>query len=543
MRDGVELSANIWIPDPPGLYPTVLERTPYNKSTREAAERGWKYARHGIAYVEQDARGRGDSDGEFSFLAADGKDGYDTIEWIARQPWSNGRIAMTGSSYRGSAAWLAARERPPHLTCMISQVPVGDYFNDVPYQGGAFSVQWSLGWVFGVSGRVMRPENALFPPAPWYLELLRQRPLLTLDEALGRPLPVYREWLSHSTLDDYWRRLTFTAEDFRGIDIPILALTGWFDFVQAGSMTYWRGIQQHSPAKERQHILIGPWGHGIEYQASRTTLGDLEFSNESMVNIDSLRLAFLDYCLTGTPETFDFPRARVYVMGSNVWRDLDAYPPRDAGPRSLYLTSGGRANSLSGNGRLVWTVPSDVPPDHYTYDPQHSVSSRPGDQPSNAREDVLVYTSDALTEPVQVIGPVAVVLHAATDARDTDFTARIFDVRPDGRALKLGTRETGVIRARYRNGFDREELVTPGAVEEYTIQLGHQGYTFLAGHRIRIEISSSHAPYINPNQNTGNPVATDTEWKVAHQTIYHDRTRPSRVVLPTIRMEASPNRD
>jgi len=539
MRDGVELSANIWTPAAAGPHPTVLVLTPYNKSTKETTELARRYAERGFAYVEADARGRGDSDGKFEFLAADGKDGHDTIGWIARQPWSNGKVAMMGSSYRSSAAWLTARERPRNMSCMISQVPVGDYFNQIPYIGGAFALQWSLGWVFGVSGRVMRPENALFPPAPWYLELLQQRPLLTLDEALGRPMPVYREWLSHSTRDDYWQRLTFTPEHFRGIDMPVLALTGWVDFTQGGTMTYWDGIQKHSAAKDRQHILIGPWGHGIEFHAGRTTLGGLEFSNESKIAIDSLRLAFFDHCLKGTSKAFELPRARVYVMGSNVWRDLDAYPPREAEARSLYLTSGGRANSLSGDGRLTWTIPTTLPPDRYTYDPKAPVSTRGfdagTDQTANQRrEDVLVYTSDLLSEPVEIIGPMQVVLHAATDARDTDFTAKLTDVYPDGKALLLGPLLSGAIRARYRKGFGREVLVTPGTVEEYTIKLGHVGHRFLAGHRIRIEISSSAVPFINPNQNTGNPVATDTEWKVANQTIYHDRARPSRVVLPVM---------
>jgi putative CocE/NonD family hydrolase len=255
--------------------------------------------------------------------------------------------------------------------------------------------------------------------------------------------------------------------------------------------------------------------------------------------MDSVRLGYWDHCLKGTSTSFDFPRARVYVMGANEWRDLDAYPPREAEPRSLYLTSGGRANSLSGDGRLAWTVTSDAPPDRYTFDPKHPVPSRGfdngTDQTANQRrDDVLVYTSDVLSEPVEIIGPVEVVLHAATDARDTDFIAKVTDVYPDGRALSLGPKTAGVIRARYRQGFDREVPVTPGAVEEYTIRIGDVGHAFLAGHRIRIEITSSAAPWINPNQNTGNPVATDTEWKIAHQTVYHDRARPSRVVLPVM---------
>jgi putative CocE/NonD family hydrolase len=535
MRDGVELSADVYLPDGPGPHPTVLVRTPYVKANPFDPKLGRKYAARGYVYVVQDARGKGDSDGKFSFLVGDGEDGYDTVEWIARQPWSNGKIGIEGSSYRASMAWAAARERPPHLTCMISQVPVADHFDHGPgYVGGAFNTGWALSWVFGVTGR--SHQVPVVEAWPGFFDLLEKRPLLTLDSVMGKRLPIYRDWLRHSTFDDYWKRLTFTPENYRGIDIPILALTGWFDLTQSGTMFHWNGLQKHSPAKDRQHILIGPWPHNVNL-GRQTKYGGFQFSEESNLDMDSVRLSFWDYCLKGTSKAFEFPRARVYVMGSNVWRDLDAYPPREAESRSLYLTSGGRANTLSGDGRLTWTISSDGQPDRYTYDPKRPVPSRKfdtgQDQTANQRrEDVLVYSTEVLTEPVEIVGPVEVVLHAATDARDTDFVVKLTDVYPDGKALLLGPKQAGVIRARYRKGFDREVLVTPGAVEEYRIRIGDVGHAFLPGHRIRIEVTSSAAPWINPNQNTGNPVATDTDWKVAQQTIYHDRARPSRVVLP-----------
>ncbi len=539
MRDGVELSANLWTPGTSGPFPTVLIRTPYIKANARYARLGREYAERGYALIVQDARGRGDSEGKFDFFFADAEDGYDTIEWVARQPWSNGRIGTVGGSYLATVQWLAAREQPEHLTCMIPQAPAGVYFDELPYIGGAFLMQWSLSWINGTSARVA--QGPVLATTDWE-EVFQHRPLLTMDEAMGRRMQLYRDFLQHSTSDAYWQRILFTPDDFRAIDIPALEFTGWFDADQPGTMGYWYGMQEHSPARDRQHIIIGPWTHGGAISGGSKEVGDFEFSGESIVDTDSLHLEYFDYCLKGTSSSFDFPKARIYTTGSNVWHDFDAYPPKEMEPQGLYLTSGGRANSLIGDGRLSWTVPGDAPPDRYTYDPRHPVPSpMVGDsygldqRPNQRRDDVLVYTSDVLTEPVEIIGPVEVVLHAATDARDTDFTAKITDVYPDGRSLKLGWWETGVIRARYRNGFGQEELLTPGEIEEYTIKLGHMGHTFLPGHKIRIEISSSAAPFLNPNQNTGNPVATDTEWKVAHQTIYHDQARLSRVVLPVIR--------
>jgi putative CocE/NonD family hydrolase len=273
----------------------------------------------------------------------------------------------------------------------------------------------------------------------------------------------------------------------------------------------------------------------------------MRFSPESVVDVDAIHLDFFDYCLKKTKPSFDFPRARVYLMGSNQWRDYDTYPPKEMTPRSLFLASAGAANTLGGNGRLAWDPPAESPPDHFTYDPEHPVPAGIGGTAQavdhraiERRDDVLVYSSDVLGDAIDIVGPISVVLHAASDARDTDFTAKLLDVYPDGRAVKLGWWDAAVIRARYRNGYEREELLTPGKTEEYTIDLGHVGHTFLAGHRIRVEISSSAYPFIAPNANTGNPIATDTASRVAKQTVFHDRTRPSRLVLPVVPRKVVP---
>ncbi|MBI4541087.1 MAG: CocE/NonD family hydrolase [Gemmatimonadetes bacterium] len=539
MRDGVELSADVWMPMAPGRYPVILVRTPYLEPNEGWAATAARYAARGYVFVIQDARGRGDSDGTFDFFFADAADGYDTVEWLAPQPWSNGRVGMMGGSYRATVQWLAARERASHLVCMAPQAPAGRYFDELPYIGGAFMMQWALNWINGTSARISQNPN--LDGTDWE-RVFQHRPLLTMDEAMGRRMPLYRDFLTHSTRDAYWDRILFTADDFRKIDVTALTVTGWFDADQPGAIFYWEGMRKYSPARDRQYFISGPWTHGGTRSGGSLSIGELRFSPESVVDMDGLLFRFFESCLKGNPPTFEFPRARVYVSGSNVWRDLDDYPPPQMEYRKLHLHSGGAANTLAGDGRLSWQAPGDEQPDRYMYDPRHPVPSGVGldgqageDQRAvERRDDVLVYSSDVLDEPLEMIGRVFVVVHAASDARDTDFTAKIMDVHPDGRALRLGPKDAGVVRGRYRNGYDREELLRPNEPAQFKIELFDMAHTFLPGHRVRIEVSSSAHPFINPNQNTGNPVATDTEWRVARQTVYHDAQRASHVLLPVM---------
>jgi putative CocE/NonD family hydrolase len=254
--------------------------------------------------------------------------------------------------------------------------------------------------------------------------------------------------------------------------------------------------------------------------------------------------AYFDHYLKQSTPAFDEVRARIFVTGSNEWKEFTEYPPAKMEAKKLFFHSGGRANSLIGDGRLDWDKPADETPDHFAYDPENPAPSGIGDEemaidrrPAQRRDDILVYTSEELSEPLEIIGPVYLALHAATDGLDTDFVGRILDVYPDGRAVKLGPRAAGVIRARYRNSRETTELLTPDKPEEYSIELFDIGHTFLPGHRVQIEVTSSAFPYINPNQNTGNPIATDTEWRTANQTIYHNVDRPSHVLLPVMPTE------
>jgi putative CocE/NonD family hydrolase len=540
MRDGVQLTADLWMPGQDGKYPAILVRTPYVRTdleTKELATDFW--TSHGYVVLAQDVRGRGDSDGEFDFFFQEGNDGYDSVEWIAAQPWSNGRVGMMGVSYMGTVQWLAARAHPPHLVCIAPTAPAGRYFNELRYIGGAFGMGWALPWLHSTSGRVMQTRSIMSMSD----ELFKHRPLRTIDELTGRQIRLYREFLDHSTLDSYWKRILFTDDDFKRLDIPALTVTGWFDGDQPGALYYWDGMQANSPAKDKQYLVAGPWTHVQTFLGGGLKLGDLNFSADSVLDMKSIHLSFFDRYLKQSTQTLDFPRARVYVTGINKWVTSNQYPLAQSQDRNLYLHGGGKANSLTGDGRLSWDSPDREPADHFKYDPEKPCPMGAGQQDNSGvdqreierRDDVLVYTSDELKEPLQVVGRVFVNLYAASDSRDTDFTAKLMDVFPDGRALKLCVNPFGVIRARYRNGFEKEDLLTPNQPERFKIWLFDLAHEFAPGHRVRIEISSSAYPLINPNSNTGNPVATDTEWKIANQTVFHDAKMPSYLQLPVVR--------
>ncbi|MFC2164133.1 CocE/NonD family hydrolase [Acidobacteriota bacterium] len=537
MRDGVKLSADIWLPPEEGKYPAIFVRLPYLKTMPllQFPKMAAFFVNHGYAVIVQDVRGRGDSEGkEFDFYFPDGEDGYDSIEWIAEQPWCDGKVGMMGLSYLAAVQWLAAREKPSHLVCITPTAPSGRYFDELPYVGGAWKMHWSLDWINGVSARIAQNNDA---SVDWE-SVLKHRPLITMDEAMGRKMRLFKEWLEHNTLDNYWKRISFTPEDFRSLDLPALTVTGWFDADQPGAIYYWDGMNEHSPGRDKQYLVIGPWTHVQTFLGGALSIGEMNFTGDSVIDRKAQHLAFFNHYLKGSTPEFNHPRVKIYLTGSNKWLEMDDYPPPEVLYKPLYFHSGGKANTLIGDGLLSWEAPKKEPPDKYTYNPKNPVPSFVGgsmyavdNRVIERRDDVLVYTTEELKKQTTVLGRVFVYLHAASDALDTDFTAKILDVYPDGRAVNLGPQSLGIRRARYRNGYDKEELLTPNKPEKFKIELFDIGHTFLPGHKIRIEISSSSYPRFNPNQNTGNPVATDTEWKIAHQTIFHDSQRPSHVLL------------
>jgi len=534
MRDGVKLVSDIYIPADTGRWPTILIRTPYVKTPQFRRYKLSAYLQNGYAVVLQDTRGRGDSEGEFDFYFPEGKDGYDTIEWIAKQNWSNGRVGTDGGSYLGTVQWLAAREQPPALACMISTAPSGRLFDEIPFLGGAWRGEWAVPWLGSVAGRVSQSDLADL--VKWS-DVYQHRPLRTADLKAGRELPLYRQFLEHPTLDDYWKRIQFGPRDFEKIRVPVMTVTGWYDGDQLGALYYWDGMEKRGGQEDTRWLTIGPWTHAMTYLGGEKKVGDIEASAESIIPIQANRIAFFDWCLKRSAQSVGFPRVRIFVTGANRWIQAEKYPLPEMKATPLYLRSGGSANSGAGDGRLTWDAPKQEPSDTFTYDPRNPVPSKPiarDHREVEARKDVLVYTTEALTTPVEIVGRIFVTLVAASDATDTDFTAKLLDVYPDGRSVLLGPSEVGVKRARYRKGYERTELLTPGKAEEYSIELFDMGHRFLAGHRIRVEISSSASPYVTPNSNTGLPIASDTTFRIARQTVFHDATRQSRVILPVI---------
>jgi len=541
-RDSVRLSVDIYLPpaEIKGPYPGILIRTPYDNSKESFVNFAEFFARHGYAFVAQDVRGRGDSDGDWRPYPSldDGPDGYDTIEWIAGQPWSNGKIGTMGGSYSGEVQWVAARGQPPHLVTMVSTAASGRWMQETPFVNGIPNL-WGLAWLNLTGGRTLQ-NNA----ATNWKDVFYHLPLKTMDEALGRTNTVWRERFLHPDLDDFWkcRRLD---NDFKNIDLPVLHITGWFDGDQPGALYYYEGMVNHSPAADRQFILIGPWDHAGT-RLPKQELGGVKFPPEVVVDMNEVHLRWFDYWLKGIDNgLLNDKRARIFTMGENKWHDEDSWPLKRTVATKFYLHSAERANTLGGDGRLSAKVPTNEPPDRYTYNPENPVitlmnwnkyGNRDAEEPLDKRfierrDDVLVYTSEPLQAELGVCGRPFVRLYASSDCLDTDWIAMLSDVYPDDRSISLGE---GVLRARYRNSLEKAELMIPGKVYEFTFELMSTCNVFHSGHRIRLTLTSSGFPIHARNPNTGHPIGEDAELRVAHQTIYHCDEYPSHLLLPVV---------
>ena len=553
MRDGVVLRADIYRPDTPEPLPALLERTPYSKNPGREDTQFRRLAAHGYVVVVQDTRGRYMSDG-VARPHDEGEDGYDTVQWAAALPHVNGRVGTFGGSYSATTQLIAAPLRPPKLAAMF---PSSSYHSryDMVFQGGAFyladGLSWNLGQGADVRRRTLHPEVVRDAPigmdeterqlfaASWLWHV----PLKTMDAMdVRRYSPAYFEMLSHPSYDAYWKTFDIEARHAE-IDVPAFHVTGWYDTLLTGTLRNYTGLRQHARsdrARSAQRLLIGPWTHSRPTPAS-TRIGDVDFGPDAGFPLESLMFDWFDFWLKDAP-TRVLSRApvRLFVMGANSWRDEQEWPLARAVPTSFYLHSGGAANTLDGDGMLSETPPSAERSDRLVYDPWNPVptgqrggySRMPTDQRSvERRGDVLVYTTATLTTAVEVTGPIEVKLWASSSASDTDFTAKLVDVFPDGTARMLND---GILRARYRNGKTTPALLTPGEPVELTIDAGATSNQFAAGHRIRLEISSSNFPRFDRNPNTGAAFGDGAELRRAEQTVFHDRARPSRIVLPIV---------
>ena len=553
MRDGVQLATDVYMPAEGGPFPTLLHRTPYDKYKEDGAVDDAVYrAQQGYAVVVQDVRGRYESEGEWHPCRNEVSDGHDAVEWIATQPWSTGKIGTIGGSYAGLTQWQAAQGGSPHLVAAVPRVACSNVYHHWVYAGGTLQLGFDIGWATLVSTRTAQRQYLWLPEEISQSTLHWHLPLITTDEAAGRTIDFWRDWINHPSYDDYWRSLSPVEEHYPKIHMASFSMGGWYDSFLQGSLRNFMGMTREGKTEEvrrSQKLIVGPWIHGLGSGGTERTTGDIDFGPNVLVNLKAEETRWFDYWLKGIDNgILNEPRVKLFVMGANRWREADEWPLPETVYTPYYLHSGGKANSLFGDGSLSRTPPEGETPDEYLYDPAHpvktiggntccaesiyAVSMGPRDQrPNEYRPDVLVYTTPPLDRDIEVTGPVKAVVYAASGARDTDFTAKLVDVFPNGYAMNVAQ---GIIRARYRDSWEEPTLLEPGKVYEYTIDLWATSNCFQKGHRMRLEITSSNFPQTDRNPNTGNAFGQDAELQTAQQTVYHDRERPSHVLLPII---------
>ncbi|HEY8233217.1 MAG TPA: CocE/NonD family hydrolase [Vicinamibacteria bacterium] len=539
-RDGVVLRADVLRPDRPGRFPALLVRTPYGKKTEWSDDDfAMRAARAGYVVVVQDVRGRYRSEGVFDPYRQEGRDGYDTIAWVAAQPYCDGQVGTTGLSYPAAVQWLAAVEAPPQLKAMAPAMTFSSG-RRFCYFGGALDLSW-LAWFYESIAPDVRRRLKLPGPASedaaeqaWAKNReawLRHLPLRG-HPALRGVAPQFFEWLDHPDDGPYWDFLRIEARYDR-VRIPVLSLSGWHDegYGPGGAARNFAGTRQWGG-----RLVIGPWTHGTP-TPRRTRMGEIDFGSAAGLDYESLLLRFFDRWLKGVPNGIDRePPVRIFVMGENAWRDEAEWPLARAVPTAFHLRAGGR---------LAAEAPaSDEAPDAYSYDPRdpvvdpHGGRLGPFDQsPLEARPDVLVYRSEPLARDLEVTGPIEVELWVSSSARDTDFIVRLLDVHPSGKAYNLMSPTLEVLRARYRNGEDRPEPLEPGRIVKLRLANGITSNLFKAGHRVAIHVTSSLHPHLDRNPNTGGVIATEECLVRADQLVHHDAQHASRVVLPVIPRE------
>jgi uncharacterized protein len=551
MRDGVTLRADIYRPRAEGKFPVLLERTPYDKT--QEGDFGMKGAARGYLVVVQDTRGRYASEGEWYTFRNEANDGYDTVEWAATLPYADGKVGMFGGSYVGATQFWAAIAHPPHLAGIAPDVTASNYHDGWTYQGGAFEQWFNQSWASGLTEDTLRrASERTTAPLEWRTVLpLTDYPLRTAPD-MKTLAPYYADWLAHPSYDDYWKTLSI-EEHYGQIQVPVFNLAAWYDIFLGGSLRNYQLLKSKGgseAARKGQRLLVGLGGHAGGWEQRK--IGDVDFGEKAPFDGDALVLDWYDMLLKGSHNAFAGGKAvRIFVMGRNEWRNEDDWPLARAKATKYFLHSGGNANSLAGDGVLSMDVGASALPavqtkDVFEYDPANPVPTiggplccrgdllKPGPFDQTAaeqRKDVLVYSTAALAKDLEVTGPVTAELWVSSSAMDTDITAKLVDVAPNGYAQNL---TEGILRLRYRDSREREEPLKPGVIYKVKVDLWATSNVFLAGHRIRLEISSSNFPRFDRNLNTGEEQARATRVIKATNTVVHDREHPSALILPVV---------
>ena len=555
MRDGTILRADVYRPAEGGPHPVLLSRLPYDKSipvTPGVMPNPLQATAAGYVFVIQDTRGRFASDGEFEPFVHEADDGYDSVEWAAGQPWSNGEVGMIGGSYIGYTQWMAASMQPPHLRAIAPVVATSDLYDGWVREGGASSLWFNVSWLFsslgpdivakrspGDTARADRLTHTIDHMAD-HLPALPGAVDPAMDDACVGD--IYRTWLAHPDRDAFWRRLS-PREAHPRIGVPAFNVGGWYDVFVGGSIENYTGMHANGAtesARDGQRLVVGPWRHAAPMLADPA--GDVVFGLDSTgggIDLPALQLRFFDRWLKGKPaDAAEDPRVRLFVMGEDRWRDEAEWPLARAVPTDYHLRADG--------GLTTEPPDADEAPDAFTADPNDPVPTLGGNlccwqlvhppgafdqREIEARDDVLVYSTPPLTEDIEVTGPLIAHVFVASTAPDFDVTTKLVDVAPDGFARNVAE---GIRRARYRAGTERPVPLPPGEVAEIEVDLLATANVFLAGHQIRVEIAASNWPRFDRNPQTGGVVAEATELRPARQTVFHDAGRRSRIVLPVV---------
>jgi hypothetical protein len=553
-RDGVTLYADIYRPKSSDRFPVILMRTPYDKSVSWAVSPVFKIVLSGYVVIIQDVRGRYTSEGEWYPFKHEQADGFDTVEWAASLPYSNGKVGMMGASYVGATQMLAAIAQPPHLAAIAPNMTASNYHDGWTYQGGAFEQWFDQNWTSQLAQntlqRLIRENTNALVGAPTLP--LANYPVfnfghLPADAQLTAALaPYYLDWLAHPDYDDYWKQWSI-EEHFSNIAVPMLQVGGWYDIFNAGTLRNYVGAKTHgagNAARTQQHLLIEIGGHA----GFGRRIGDVDFGPHAVENVyTDVILDWYDFLFKSMQNEFATDKAvKLFVMGANEYRQEDDWPPPQAQLTKYFLHSAGRANSLRGDGSLSVLAPKSEAADAYVYNPANPVPTvggplccdaehmQPGPRDQRSvenRDDVLIYSTGPLARDLEVTGPVTATLFVKSSAVDTDFTAKLVDVAPDGFAQNL---TEGILRTHYRASPEHAALMNAGQIYEICVDLWATSNVFLRGHKLRLEISSSNFPRFDRNLNTGEEIKFARTYVAATNTILHDAQHPSALVLPVM---------
>jgi uncharacterized protein len=591
MRDGKRMAADIYRPkDASKKYPIIFVRTPYNFNywdVRNGAPRDLttelQAIKHGYAYVEMNERGHFFSEGAYDILGPPLTDGTDAITWMSSQPWSNGKVGTIGCS--STAEWQlgVAAQGNPAFAAMIPQGfgagvgRVGPYYEQGNwYRGGAVQMLF-ITWLYGEQNQVRpmfppnTPEEDLIraskafdlsqqlPPVDWD-KALRHLPEMDILKAVDAPHGIFADQMEVSTGGAMIKRTPNDPAWYRGglwhddhpINVPGFWFMSWYDVSIGPNLAAYNYVRKTAKPEiaKQQYAIIAPTGHCGYKRATEDTIVGERSMGDARLDYDALTYGWFDFFLKGENNHVleTMPRVRYFTMGLNKWQTSDTWPPEGAEPVKLYLSSGGRANSLYGDGALTVGEPSADNFDGFVYDPMNPVPSYGGNvcctgnavsagafdqRKMEARADILVYTSDPLKEGTEVSGPIDVTLYVSSDAKDTDFTVKVLDVYPDGTAYNL---DETIQRLRYRDGYDKPPVwMEPGKVYKVTLQPMTTSNFFPAGHRVRIEVSSSNFPRFDRNLNTGGKNFDEKDGVVAHNVVHHSKQYPSEVTFTVVK--------